>query len=76
MKKIKMGDYVLVAGEADEVFQVTKVIDNSVVLSTGVVESKIKCTLIPKKFYNKLYTVSTMHIDSASFLQIRKEDGE
>jgi len=76
MKTIKINDYVLVSGEADEVFRVTNVTDKAIILSTGVAESKIKCTLIPKKFHNKLYTVSTMYIDSASIQQIRKEDEE
>jgi len=75
-KKIKEDDYVLVSGEADEVFRVIKVVDNSVILSNGVAESKIKCTLIPKKFHNKLYIISTTYIDSDSIRQIRKEDRE
>lgn len=62
MKEIKINDYVLVSGEGDEVFRVIEVMDKSVVLSTSVVESKTKCTLIPEKFHNELYTISTTYI--------------
>jgi len=73
---MKTNDYVLVAGEADEVFQVIGVKGDSVILSTGVVEPKKKCTRIPKRFHNKLHTVSSTHIDYDSFNQIMKEDKE
>ena len=74
MKEIKIDDYVLVAGEANEVFQVVEIMDKAVVLSTGVIESKTKCTLIPKKFHNELYTISTTYIYTGVIRQIQKED--
>lgn len=76
MKKIKIDDYILVAGEANEVFQVVEVMDKAVVLPTGAVESKIKCTRIPKKFHNELYTISTTYINTGVIRQIKKEDEE
>ena len=70
MKEIKINDYVLVLGEGSEVFQVVGLTDQAIFLSTGITEPKEKCTLVPKKFHNKLSTVSYMHLDSDSINQI------
>ena len=60
---IKAGDYVLVSGEANEVYIVDRVQDKSVILNTGWAEPIDKCTLIPKEFHDKVSTMTSRHLD-------------
>jgi len=75
MTEIKKDDYVLVAGEANEVFKVAGVVNSSVILTTGWAEPLSKCTRIPERFHNKISTMTTRHLDfeTVDYLY-RKED--
>jgi hypothetical protein len=70
MKEIKINDYVLVSGEGDEVFRVIGMADKTVILETGIVEPKRKCTPVPRKFHYKLSTVSHTYLDFDSINEI------
>ena len=60
---MKIGDFVIVAGESNEVFTVTALKGNSVVLNTGWVEPIHKCIRIPKELESSIHTITTRHIN-------------
>ena len=74
MTEIKAGDYVIVAGEANEVFEVSKVEGKSVILTTGWAEPIDKCLRIPRKFHNKISKMSSMHLDFEVVDHLYKKD--
>jgi len=60
---MKVGDFVIVAGESNEVFTVIGVRETSVVLNTGWVEPIHKCVQIPKEFESSIHTITSRHIN-------------
>lgn len=71
---IKKGDQIIVAGESNEVFKVIGVEGDYVILHTGWKEPIKKCTVIPEKYHDIIYSVIHDYIDSDIILQII--DGE
>jgi len=71
---LKHGDYVIVSGEANEVYTVDHVKGKSVVLTTGWAEPIEKCTLIPKKFHSKISTMTSRHLDFEVIDYLHRKD--
>ena len=72
---VKAGDYVIVVGEANEVFEVDRIDGRSVILTTGWAEPINKCTPIPKKFHALISTTTTRHI-GFDVMDMMEEDNE
>jgi hypothetical protein len=70
MTEIKKGDKVVVLGEGSSVFDVRDVTKTSVILDTGCAEPIEKCTLIPKKYYDKIYSYTVSHLDSEVLMKL------
>jgi hypothetical protein len=67
---VKKGDRVVVNGEANEVFTVIGVEDKSVILHSGFAEPIHKCTVIPKKYHDIIYSTIHDYIDMDIMMKI------
>ena len=70
-KNISKGDYVLVNGEATEVFRVQDENNHSIILSTGCAEPIEKCKRIPIKFHKHITRTIKLHLDFEYIDQIK-----
>jgi hypothetical protein len=63
MTKIKPSDYVLVDGEANEVFFVIGANKTTIALSNALYEERRKCRRIPKRLHKHFYAVIKTYLD-------------
>jgi hypothetical protein len=72
---IKIGDYVLVSGEGNEVFKVINLIHTpykGVALDDGCCEELRKCWRIPKKYHSKFYKDPGTYINISEIPELNK----
>lgn len=67
---IEKGDYVLVRGEGSEVFMVVGTDKNCLALSNGVFEPIEKCTKVPKRYENKIHSITHDYLPAEIVLEI------